>query len=902
MQTTINEKQYAFETLDTDETAVDLIRSRCGLTGTKLVCGSGVCGACTVLVDGTPMVGCLLPAQQMEGKAVETVEAYDAENLHPVQRAFMAHDGLQCGYCTPGFIVEGIAFYKRWRVEHGLQRPSPEQITDALAGHLCRCGAYAGIYAALQAACAGEFDAVTETHTQRVDALEKVTGAARYTTDIQLPGQLCGKILRAPHAYARVLSIDCTPALALAGVKAAIPFPGQDSVVRYVGQSIAAVAAVDEATATAALKRIKVEYEILPHVIGIPAAMAEDAPDIWRGHRREAPGASEGFTLPGAWKQNVRTGLLNMGGLRPARARQLVAAAKDKEGQHVIESRYTNAIQIHTALEPHCAVAHWPDETQVQLYISTQAVTAVQQQAARHLRLPVENVTVIAEHVGGGFGAKHDLYDEAIAALELARCSGAPVAVIPLRPEEMSLGGFRPGGYFDLKLAASSDGELLALVSHAYSDGGVAIGNITSALTAMGYSGGARDLRDHDVVSNHAPGKPFRGPGGTGALWAMEQAVDQMAHELQLDALALRRKWTDNENRLKLYDWVESLEVWQNRPEVGSQNGRYRRGVGVAFGQWIYLYDPEATVQIDAGPDGLVVRCATQDIGNGVRTTLARIVAEVFTVEQTKVQVLIGRSTYPHGPVAGGSRVTVSVFEPAERAAHLLRDRLFGLAAETFDLSAAEIAPGGIRHSAGLLSWMEIMPQIPPQQVSIKRGADPQLVQHIGAFFTNQMGMGVMFGQGLAHGAVVVEVEVDILSGKTRVPRVWENLAIGRAYLPDMARSQVYGGILQGIGYALYEEKVFDHATGNNLVSNLQDYHIPGIGDTPEMFVEFTDGGLEHAKGQGIGLSELCTIPVAAAVANAVYNATAIRFTQSPLTPERLITALYQEPNRNAQA
>lgn len=894
MKTTINQESYDFEP-DIDETAIDVVRHRCGMTGSKLVCGSGVCGACTMLVDGKPMTGCLLPAHHIEGKTVTTVEHYSPENLHPIQKAFMAHDGLQCGYCTPGFIMEGIAFYDRWRAEHGTSTPSREQVTDALAGHLCRCGAYVGIYEAIQRACAGEYDDVAEVKSQRVDALEKVTGQAKYTTDIQLERQLIGKILRSPYAHATITAIDLSPAQGIDGVKAVIPMIEVGEKVRYNGQSVAAVAAVDHPTADRALKAIQISFDVHKPVIGIEDALAEDAPTIWdEANRKNAPLASEGLLLPGTWDKNLRKTRLNSGGLNPGRA-QRVFDEMQRGNNHTVSGIFTNGIQVHTALEPHCAVAHWRDESHLDMYLSTQGIKAMQADIAKHYELEKDNVTVIAQHVGGGFGAKNYLPDEAHAAIKLAKTAGAPVSVIPNRPEEMNLGGMRPGGQFEMKLASNADNELSSIIMHSFANGGVAVGSITAAFPAFMYSGGARDLLDMDVVNNTAPGKPFRGPGGPGAIWAMEQAVDQIAHDSGVDPITLRRKWTKNDLRIKLYDWVENLEIWKQRPTLNTQSGRYRRGVGVAFGVWIYVYDPEATVQIETSPDGLTVKTATQDIGNGVKTSLARLVAEPFGIDQSMVNVQVGNTTYPHGPTAAGSRVTVSIYEPTREGATLMRDRLFGMAAEEFDLENAQPADGGIYHTGGMMPWTEVLEKLPPQQISLKRGADRQISQRLGAFVTGQMGMDLMFGWGISQSGIVAEVEVDTLLGKTQVKRVWQNLAIGKAHFPDMARSQVYGGVIQAMGYALYEEKIFDKPTGNNLTSNLQDYRIAGIGDIPEIYAEFTDGGFDHVKGNGIGLSELSTIPVAASIANAVFNATGVRSYESPIKPERLILALNEE-------
>src|SRR3954447_4852190 len=226
---------------DPDALLIDVLRETLHLTGTKLVCGAGVCGACTVLLDGAPVASCLVPARAAADKSVMTVEGIGAGKLHPVQKAFMAHDALQCGFCTPGFIVEAAAFHDSWRAAKGTAVPPREEIGAALSGHLCRCGAYDGIFRAVADACAGRFDG-NDIVSPRIEAHAKVTGNAKYTVDIAHERQLEGVILRSHLAHARIAELDLAAARAIPGVGAAISLLGDDRVVRYVGQPIAAVA------------------------------------------------------------------------------------------------------------------------------------------------------------------------------------------------------------------------------------------------------------------------------------------------------------------------------------------------------------------------------------------------------------------------------------------------------------------------------------------------------------------------------------------------------------------------------------------------------------------------------------------------------------------------------------
>ncbi len=311
---------------DDDALLVDVLRDGLGLTGAKLVCGAGVCGACTVLVDGAAVVSCLMPAKAAAGKAITTVEGIGAPDLHPVQRAFIAQDAMQCGFCTPGFIVEAKAFYDEWRATRGAVAPSREEIGAAFSGHLCRCGAYDNIYRAVADACAGLYErAILEA--PRVEARDKATGAAVYTFDIRREGQLEGAILRSPHARARVVSLDLGPAEKLPGVKAVVSLLEDDRMVAFVGDPIAAVAAVDRATAERALAAIQAQYEPLAAAIGAEAALKADAPVIFPRGKGQRHNAGEGGGAPASWRGNLR-GPVAAFSLRRKAAQKAIAAAR----------------------------------------------------------------------------------------------------------------------------------------------------------------------------------------------------------------------------------------------------------------------------------------------------------------------------------------------------------------------------------------------------------------------------------------------------------------------------------------------------------------------------------------------------------------------------------------------
>ena len=475
----------------------------------------------------------------------------------------MALDALQCGFCTPGFIVEAAAFHDAWRAARGAATPAREEIARALAGHLCRCGAYDNIFRAVADACSGKYDGDAE-RSPRIEARQKVTGAAIYTVDVRHEGQLEGVVLRSPHARARVVAIDLEPARAIPGVAAAVSLLDDDRMVHFVGEPVAAVAAVDRKTALAALAAIKVDYEILPGVIGPDAARKADAPILFPKGKGQRYNAGEGGAAPASWSGNVR-GPIAAFSLKKKAARGAIEAARAAGDPLLFEGTFRTSVQQHTCLEPHAAVARF-DGDELTVHVSTQAVADLKTKIAKTFKLDPGKVRVIAEHIGGGFGSKATLGAETVIAIKLAQAAKAPVRVAFDRHEELSVAGYRPGAEVKVAILPGRDGALKALSLTAYSDAGVAVNSTVAGLARLIYRAAeAKELIDHDVVSNLPPGCAFRAPGGPPMAFALEQAIDEAALRLGTDAIALRKRWDPNPDRQRLYDWAGGLETWRLR-------------------------------------------------------------------------------------------------------------------------------------------------------------------------------------------------------------------------------------------------------------------------------------------------------------------------------------------------
>ena len=448
-----------------------------------------------------------------------------------------------------------------------------------------------------------------------------------------------------------------------------------------------------------------------------------------------------------------------------------------------------------------------------------------------------------------------------------------------------------PATEVKIALLPSEQGGLKALSLTAHADTGAAINSTIAALARLIYPAEAKELADFDVISNLPPGAPFRGPGGPPMAFALEQAIDEAALRMKLDPIELRKRWDPNPNRQRLYDWASGLEVWRNRI-IASQTGRYRRGVGVATGYWLYLWQPGSKVELAVKDGHLIASTAIQDMGTGSRTVIANTVAREFGLEPHEIEVRIGDSNLPEGPGSGGSRTTASVVPPTLLAVQKLKTAI--------ERNAKRPAIPGSN-----APWRDLLAASPDLTASAERPEDDKrMAPGIRSALKEAGFMGTIFswmmrrfsnlvvGGGVPSSVQVIEVEVDTWLGHVRVLNVHTGIAVGKIAAPALARSQAAGSVIQGIGYALYEARETDPKTGDILTAGMEDYRIPGIADTPPIDVHFDEGGFDHVLGGSVGIGEVATVPTSPAIANAIYNAAGIRLTEIPVRPDRLIAAL----------
>ncbi len=700
--------------------------------------------------------------------------------------------------------------------------------------------------------------------TSRIDGGKIVTGQAPFTHDIKLRGMLYGKILRSPHACADIASLDLSKARNLAGVKAAIQL--KEGRVKYTGEQLAAVAAVDEKTAEQALKLIKVEYKPLPFVVTEEKAMEEGAPSV--------------HDSPNVQKFNEYTrGDIEKG---------------FKEADLVIERTYKTAVEIHHPAETHGSVAKWEGE-KLTVWDSTQAIFNVRDDLAYVLKIPASRIKVIKQYMGGGFGSKLGLNDYTVAAAMLAKEANKPVKITLSRKENSLCVGNRPSSLQTIKGGVKKDGTLTALYLKNYTSGGIGRGDYCSEPLIDVYKCPNVKVEEYSVFTHTGASRPTRAPGHVQGTFALEGFLEELANEINLDPLELRKKNYSTKNLGdtetpysskgldKCYQLGADKIGWKRRnKKPGEGNGKIRRGLGMASQIWWGVGRPGTLADIKLHRDGSVEAiCGTQDIGCGTRTYMSTVTAETLGLKPKDITVKIGSTEYPWCGSSGGSTTAPSVAPAIRDAALKAADYLKKLAAEKLGIKADDISIGNRKFSNK---------NNPAQSISFK--------ELLGELRREKVFHGEYIGRpsGYAYntfGAHFAEVEVDTETGQVRVLKVVAVHEIGRVLNKLTAESQTIGGVTQGISTALFEERIMDNTTGNVVNPNLRDYKIATSLDIPEiipLFVDMVDPRINILGAKGLG--EPPRIPPAGAIANAVYNAIGVHVREIPMTPDKVLQAL----------
>jgi xanthine dehydrogenase YagR molybdenum-binding subunit len=731
----------------------------------------------------------------------------------------------------------------------------------------------------------------------RINGRAKVTGAARFTVDIKLRGMLHARLLRSPHAHARVISIDSAPAQRHPGVRAVhiitevvgraierSPEAGRVPPALYVGAPIAAVAAVTPETADVALKLIKIEYEVLPFVVDIEDARQANAPLVFRS---PVGGFSFAGGLP-AWGEVRQQGNIR-GPAKPGTRGDVIKGFAEADA--VIEAEYRTQVQTHCCAETHAVIADWRTDG-LTVYLSTQFTAGVRNELAEVFGLPRNRVRVVVDAMGCGFGSKSSAGNYVRAAVALSRAAGAPVRLVLDRYEEQVDSGNRPGTVQRLKIGACKDGTLNAISLYTYGTAGTAIGAGVGNVAQSMYECPNFDIEQYDVFINAGPGCAMRAPGNVPGAFALEQAVDELAEKLAIDPLLLRDRIDASPVRREERRRGAELIGWSRRHAPGADSGPIKRGLGMAQSLWGANVQTNAACEVRLLRDGSVeILSSVQDIGTGTSTVLAQVIAEEFGLRAEDITVRIGDTDFPAGSPSYGSRATASMTPPARNAAYKVKQVLFDLVAPQLGVAAEDLATrdGRIvaRSAAGRsMSLREAAAKMRTDQISAIASRSDDY-----GGFRREMPDSALAQNDLG-GVQFAEVTVDTETGIVRVERVVAVQDCGRPINPLQIESQVQGGVLMGISYALYEDRILDRHTGHMLNADLERYKIIGPRETPQIEVSLLENYQGQSATDAYGIAEPSNIATAPAIANAVYNAIGVRLRQLPMNPSAILSAL----------
>lgn len=728
---------------------------------------------------------------------------------------------------------------------------------------------------------------------ERWDGHLKVSGRARYTADVQLPGMLYASFVDASVPHARVVSIDTSEAERLPGVKAVhvietvlgnavLRNPALEKtrypVVRYAGQPIAAVAATSQQAADEAADKVKVKYEALPFVVDQDVARAPNAALVFPGPADEAGTAGGG----GGEGGSPQTG--NIHG--PTVKKHGDTEQGFKDADVIVDAHYKTQVQTHSALETHGVVADWkPDMLTV--YASTQGTASVREELAAFFKLPKSQVRVITEFMGGGFGAKFGAGNPGVVAAALSRKTGAPIRLMLDREEEHLAVGNRPSSDQHLRIGAKKDGTITAIHLVSFGTAGCGTGAGCAGPASNLYKSAALHTEENDVFINAGPAAAFRAPGHPQGAFALEQSIDELAERLAIDPVDLRDRIDENPVRRVQRQVMRESAIWKSRnPHANADPGPIKRGVGFSQSVWYRFIDMSSSAEVRVHQDGSVeVLSAVQDIGSGIKTVLAQILAEQFGVPPAQISVKVGDTNYPVGPNSGGSVTTASLTPAVRDAAWQASQKFLASVAPALGTTPADLTltAGMVRSASGKFQ------PIPFRSAASKMntGEVSAQVKRIRDYAPKKYD---------TYGGVdVAEVAVDTETGRIHVKRVLSVHDCGRPMNPAQTISQINGGVTQGISYTLFEHRLLDPNYGIMVNANLDKYKIAGSYEIPQVEVILTESYIGQSSTDASGIGEAAgIISVGAAIGNAVYNATGVRIRQLPMTPAVVLAALNQ--------
>jgi xanthine dehydrogenase YagR molybdenum-binding subunit len=730
-----------------------------------------------------------------------------------------------------------------------------------------------------------QFSLVGKDQT-RIDSAERVTGSAKFTYDVDLPGMLYGKTLRSTRASAMIKSVDVSKAESLPGVRAILHADNTDvdwrmgmtklfdNKIRFAGDEIACVVADSEEICRDALDLIHVEYDEQPFVVDAEKAQEEGAPQL-----HEA----------GNYFGGIEPEVYERGDIEKALA----------EADVVVEGTYQTQVALHNCMETHGSVAFWEGE-QLTIYDSTQHIYGVRDAIAHYLDMSRDKVRVIKRYMGGGFGSKNGAGKYTAMAAIAARRTGRPVKMMMDRREENLAMGNRASSVHVMKIGAKNDGSIVGIEHKATMNLGAFAGWLAGCTGPSRRTYQCPNVRaiEAGVHSNMGPYGAFRAPGYVEGTFALESMMDELAAKLELDPLELRKKnyaeldpitgkEFSTKGLMQAYDRGAELIGWDDRASFKSENSTENKKIGFGMGSQIWggAGGPPAYALIKLNGDGsAVVITGTQEIGTGVKTALAMIASEVLSYPISKISVELGDTqSGVYAPLSAGSMTLASVGPAVRVAAEDAKDQLLSVGSQILDISLEDltIENGDFvdTSKSERLPVTKIYEQLQNFQIIGKGARGPNTQEKIVATF----------------GAQFARVEVDTETGRVNIQKLVAVHESGRVINPLATKSQLEGGIIQGIGFALTEQRFDDDRYGLVLNPSLETYKVPTMQDVPEIvteMVDFADTDVNNLGSKGIG--EPPIIPTPAAIANAVADAIGIRFDQLPLSPDRVLDHLNQ--------